>query len=143
MTTYRIESKAGANLGDYHGDTVEQAFEAFRSDVGDGIDEAGKSTVGTVDDYHISEVRFHVFYAPEGALEYFGCSDTYEGAVTQTEEAGEAGWELYPRSDWDTHRAAGQHWKAPPVSFDPDSDGDLDDLDWHHSCFIWQEVRPL
>jgi hypothetical protein len=50
---YRIESKAGMDMGIYEGSTPEEAVRAM---IADGDGEYGSESAGTVDDYLVEEV---------------------------------------------------------------------------------------
>lgn len=57
MAHYLIESKASATMGVYSGDTPDEAFAAMLEDAGYDVGDIGSDEVGTIDDWHVDEVR--------------------------------------------------------------------------------------
>jgi hypothetical protein len=53
MKAYRIESKAGVDMGVFSGETPEDAVRAM---IKDGGGEYGSESAGTVDDYYVSGI---------------------------------------------------------------------------------------
>jgi hypothetical protein len=79
-------------------------------------------------------MSYHVFINDD--LEYLGSVEHKMDAIQLYNDMANGHVEATPRYLWETYRAAGQYHKAPPSTFDPDSD----DGEWLANIFVWEEA---